>query len=348
MWTQRKESQRGTVAVIAVLGLMALLGMAALTIDVGLLCIAAQQAQDVADAAALGAVQEVPDYTSSRTVALSLVDANNESSTGFQATCSSDNGDILFWGPHATIPDYGSLDSSTYGVRVSVHIPVDFIFAPVVGLTGTTVTRSSTSVRSRAGAAPIAPMWMSYEPPMDSLLDYGMEREMLMASDPSAAEIPGSFGWLEPLSGGQDFLELLRGYELTPDEVEANLVAEGDVVTAYSGFSVGQWRTALDYSHEGLSRLERATDPEGQWAGDTFDNFQSDNPRIILVPMVTYLGGTGSGAEFLINDFAAFWIESINSQIPPYSITGRFIKYQLPGTGTDALFETVWTVSMVQ
>ncbi len=347
MWTQEKQSQQGTVVVIVVLGLMALVGMAALTVDVGLLCLAAQQAQDVADAAALGAALEMPDYTSGRTVALSLVDANNESSTGFQATCSSDNEGVLFWGPYETMPDYGSLGSSTYGVRVSVHIPVDFVFAPVLGLTGTTVTRNSTSVRMRAGAAPIAPMWMSYEPALDPTLDYGVEREMLMASSGEAANIPGSFGWLEPLSGGNDFLELLRGYDLTPEQVEANLVAEGDVATAYTGLSVGQWRAALDHSNDGLSRLERATDPEGPWAGDTFDNFQSDNPRIILVPMVTYLGGTGSGAQFLIHDFAAFWIESINSQNPPYSITGRFIKYQLPGTSTDALSEKVWTVRLV-
>ncbi len=344
----KREQEKGAIVAIVMVGLMALLGMAALTVDVGLLALAAQQAQDVADAAALGAALEVPDYTSGRTVALSLVDANNESYAGLQAACSSAKGDILFWGPHETIPDYGLLDSSTYGVRVSVHIPVDYMFAPVLGLTGTTVTRSSTCVRRRAGAAPIAPMWMSYEPPLDPLLDYGVEREMLMASDPSAADIPGSFGWLEPLSGGQDFLELLRGYDLTPEQVEANLVAEGDVVTAYTGLSVGQWRGALDYSNDGLSRLERATDPEGPWANDTFDNFQSDNPRIILVPMVEYLGGTGSGAEFLIHDFAAFWIESINSQNPPYSITGRFIKYQLPGTGTDALSEKVWAVRMVK
>ncbi len=348
MWAQQKKSQQGTIMVIVILALMALLGMAALTIDVGFLALAAQQAQDVADAAALGAALEVPDYTSGRTVALSLVEANNESSTGFQATCSSGNGDILFWGPYETVPDYGSLDSSTYGVRVTVHIPVHYVFAPVLGLTGTTVTRSSTCVRSRAGAAPIAPMWMSYEPPLNPILDYGVEREMLMASDPSAADIPGSFGWLEPLSGGNDFLELLRGYDLTPEQVEANLVAEGDVATAYTGLSVGQWRAALDYSNDGLARLERATDPEGPWADDTFDHFQSDNPRIILVPMVEYLGSSGSGAEFVIHDFAAFWIESINSQNPPYSITGRFIKYQLPGTGTDALSEKVWTVSMVQ
>ncbi len=53
MWEEQKESQQGTVVVIVVLALMGLLGIAALTIDVGRLVLAKQELQDVADAAAL-------------------------------------------------------------------------------------------------------------------------------------------------------------------------------------------------------------------------------------------------------------------------------------------------------
>ena len=53
MWAQRKKSQQGTVVVMVVVALMALLGMAALSIDVGRLALAKQELQDVADAAAL-------------------------------------------------------------------------------------------------------------------------------------------------------------------------------------------------------------------------------------------------------------------------------------------------------
>ena len=344
----KREQEKGAIVAIVVVGLMALLGMAALTVDVGLLALAAQQAQDVADAAALGAGSEVPDYASARAVALSLIDANNESSISLQAECAPDAGDIVFWTPFETIAGYGSLGSTAWGTRVTVHVPVEYVFAPVLGLKGATVTRSCTVVRMPTGA-PVVPMWMSYEPPLDPILDYGAEREMLMASSGDAADIPGSFGWLAPPSGDpSEFSDLLCGYGLTPDQLEANQVAKDDILTAYTGLSVGNWKTALDTASDGLARLQRATDPQGQWANDTFENFHTDNPRIVIVPMVEYLGESGSGARFVVKDFAAFWIESINSQNPPYSITGRFIKYRLPGMGDDALSSKLFAVRMVK
>ena len=86
------------------------------------------------------------------------------------------------------------------------------------------------------------------------------------------------------------------------------------------------------------------------WTDDTFDNFHNDNPRVIIVPMAEYLGGTGTGAQFQIHAFGAFYLESINSKNKPYSINGRFIQYTLPGAAGDPLSpETgLWTVKMVQ
>ena len=49
-----KRNEHGTILVVASLGMMALIGVAALTVDIGRLVIAAQVAQDMADAAALG------------------------------------------------------------------------------------------------------------------------------------------------------------------------------------------------------------------------------------------------------------------------------------------------------
>ena len=72
--------------------------------------------------------------------------------------------------------------------------------------------------------------------------------------------------------------------------------------------------------------------------------------RIMIVPMCEYLGGTGSGAQFQVLAFGAFYVESINSQNKPYSLTGRFIEYHIPGAGGDALApETgLWTTKLVQ
>ena len=87
-----------------------------------------------------------------------------------------------------------------------------------------------------------------------------------------------------------------------------------------------------------------------QWAGNTFEHFRKRNPRIMLVPMVEYLGGNGANAEFEIHAFGAFWLESVDSHSQPKSITGRFVQYHMSGAGGDPLAsETgLWTVRMVQ
>ncbi|MCK4323836.1 MAG: hypothetical protein KAW89_04850, partial [Armatimonadetes bacterium] len=173
-----KHSERGVVMVWVVVALIALLGIAALTVDIGQLAIAAQVAQDVADAAALGAGQELPEYSTAQSVALDLVTINNESMSGFTASCSPDSGDITFWGANETIPDFGLLGDYAWGTRVTAHVPVDYVFAPVLGLEGATISRSCTVVRMAVGGVPICPMWISYE----TDYQYGQEQQLLMAS----------------------------------------------------------------------------------------------------------------------------------------------------------------------
>ena len=328
-----------------VIALVALLGMAALTVDIGQLAVAAQVAQDVADAAALGGAQELPEYSTAQSVALSLVAVNNESLGGFTANCSPDNGDITFWGDNETIPDFGLLGNYAWGMRVTVHVPVDYVFAPVLGLEGATISRSCTVVRMAVGGVPICPMWISYE----TDYQYGQEQQLLMAGGPHYANIPGSFGWLEPPSGDTSlFLDLLQGYQLSYEDVVDNFVSIDDVITARTGVAVGQWAKALETAPDNLGRLDRAM--QEPWAGDTFDNFHNDNPRIMIIPMCEYLGGTGTGAQFQIRAFGAFWLESVDTTGQPRSIMGRFLEYNLPGAGGDPLSpETgLWTVRMVQ
>lgn len=342
---RRITDKRGVILPLVALALVALLAVVGLTADVGLLAIAAQQAQSIADAAALGGGIELPDYDSATDVALSLVETNNESATGLPATCSPDDGDIAFWGPGDDIPDFGSLGTAAWSIRVTVHVPVSYVFVRVLGLEGASITRSATVVRMPVGGVPITPMWINYQ----TDYQYGEVQELLMASGPHYENIPGSFGWLEPPSGqSSDFLELLRRYDLTHEQVVSNYASVDDICTAYTGLSVGQWRQALDTAPDGLARMQRAMwEP---WTGDSFDDFHDTNPRIMIVPMCEYLGGTGTGAQFQVLAFGAFYLESVNSKKTPYSLTGRFIEYHMPGAGGDALApETgLWTVKMVQ
>ncbi len=338
------KRQQGVVVAWVTVALLVLLGAAALTVDIGRLAIAAQVAQDVADAAALGACRELPSHGTARSVALDLVTANNESLGGFTANCSPDDGDITFWGANETIPDFGLLGDYAWGMRVTTHIPVDYVFAPVLGLEGATISRSCTAVRMPVGGMPICPMWISYV----TDYQYGQEQQLLMADGPHCANIPGSFGWLNPLSGTDDFADLLRGYNLTYEQIVANYAAIDDIWFAETGLSVGLWKTGLDNAPDGLGRMDRAMwEP---WAGDTFDDFHNSNPRIVIIPMCEYLGDTGGGAQFQIRAFGAFYIESVNSKKKPYDISGRFIQYTLPGAAGDPLApETgLWTTKMVR
>ncbi len=338
-WSERKGV---TIAIVAV-ALIALLGMASLAIDVGQLCIAAQTAQHTADAGGLAGGPELPDYNEATSAALAIVAANNESSSRFPVGCETD--DIDFWGPGEAIPDYGSLGNSAWGIRVKGHVPVEYAFARIFGLSGATVTRSCVVVRMPVGGASICPMWVNYQTDHQ----YGQQQQLLMADGPHYENIPGSFGWLQPPSGdSSEFLELLRGYNLTEDQIVSNYASLDDTLYANSGLAVGQWRGALEAASDGLARLQRAMwEP---WTYDAFDDFHSNNPRLLIIPMCEYLGGTGSNAQFQIRAFGAFWLESVDSHGQHRSITGRFIDYTMPGAGGHPLSpETgLWTVKMVK
>ncbi len=342
----RNWGNRGVIIPLVALVLVVLLGAVALTVDIGRLAIAAQITQDVADAAALAGGVALPDYLDAEPEALLLVNGNNESAQqAFQVTCSADDGDIAFWGPNEEVPAFGPLGAAAWAIRVTVHLPVSYTFARVLGLEGATVARSCTVVRMPVGGMPITPIWINYQ----TDYQYGQVQQLLMADGPHYENAPGSFGWLEPPSGDSNlFLELLRGYNLTPEQITGNYVSTGDIATAYPGLAVGQWRKALDTAPDGLARMDRAL--EEPWTDDTFDDFQSSNPRLFIVPMCEYLGGSGSGAEFAIRAFGAFYIESIGSYQPPYHITGRFIQYYVPGVGGDPLAPEsgLWTTTMVK
>ncbi len=339
-----RDNRKGVVIVWTAIALVALLGMAALTIDVGQLCAAAQTAQNVADAAALGGGSELPDHTVAQTIALELVAANNETATGFQVSCSGAD-DIQFWGQGETIPDFSLLGSAAWGMEVSAHVRVEYAFASVFGLSGATVSRSCTVVLMPVGGVPICPMWSNY------LTDYqyGQEEELLMADGPHFENIPGSFGWLQPPSGDQtEFLDLLRGYNLTAEQIASNWASVDDLLYAKTGLAVGPWRSALETANDGLARLQRATwEP---WTNDTFDDFHTNNPRLLIIPMCEFVGGLGSDAKFQVRAFGAFWLESVDSQGHPRSITGRFIDYTVPGADGDPLAPGtgLWTVKMVK
>lgn len=352
-----RVNRKGVVIAWVAIALVVLLGMAALTIDLGQLCIAAQTAQDAADGAALAGGHKLPDYATASSVALGLVQVNNESTGGYQAVCTAD--DTQFWGPGDTIPDFGPLGPDARGIEVTARVPVEYAFAKIFGLNQTVVKRSATVVRMPAGGLPIAPMWLS------SGTDYENTEqpvELLMAGSLEAMDIPGSFGFLEPVSGDTSmFEELLSGYNLTEEQRLSNSAEIGDILTAYTGVNTGQWRGALERNQpDPIARLQRAASPE--WAEHTLDTYSAENPIpinhpcLMLIPVCTYLGGTGTGAQFQVEAFAAFWLTDVNSdeELAHFSISGYFVEWvyipPIPGSTGYAMIEAtgIWTVKLVR
>lgn len=326
--------RRGYVTVMVAIGLVGLLGAVAMCVDVGRVMMAAQRAQDVADAAAMagGSLLRVP--SDAITAAQQCVAANNLPNQGDPITCvyiaNSSASDIRYYSPYTWVPGIGWLGWAAKAIQVTTHITVQYTFGRAVGLTQKGITRTAIAVRAPVGGCPIAPIWVSHP----TEYRYGEYQNLLMADGPHYAEIPGNFGWLAlPPEVTASWSTVLAGLPLSDTDTEAMFRDIGDYVYGYPGLSVGQWVSGLE------SRITRAM--TGPWAGETWDTCTSTNPRIIIIPLVTYITGTGSGATFRIEKFGAFWLDAVTSSGNPKHIDGRFIRYTLPGAGIEPLSDDV-------
>src|SRR5262245_41491286 len=70
------QDEKGSIMAWTALGLVGLVGMAALSIDMGYMYVLKGQLQTTADAAASAAARELPNSTSARNAALAIVTAN--------------------------------------------------------------------------------------------------------------------------------------------------------------------------------------------------------------------------------------------------------------------------------
>ena len=323
------RGRSGLAGAWVIVSFMALAGMAALVIDLGQLVIAAQRCQDVADAAALAGAPYLPYSNTAKAAALATAVANNTDGTGWEVECTS--ADITFYAPGETIGTT-VLGPWAHGLEVTARAPVEYTFSRILGISGAVAQRRARIFRGPVEGVPICTMWIAHETP----LAYGQLQNLLMADGPHYAGIPGSFGFLESPPGcTASWDKLLQGYGLTYQDIETSFVNLGDSVWAKTGVAVGHWRKAL-VDDKGTSRYEVGT--SGKFAGDTFENYHADNPRIMLLPLVSYLGGTGSNAEFKIEKFGAFWLEGVNQG--QKQIIGRFIQFDLPGGSPNSQLQS--------
>lgn len=329
-WAGRRK---GTVVVIVAVALVTLMAAAALVFDLGQIVIAADLAQRTADAAAMAGAGEpiAVDKTAAANRAVSVVIANGIVSS---YPLTAPTADLVYYTSGQTVPHFRTLGTGEEAMTVVVQAEIDFSFARIFGLTTATAERSSTAARVHAAGASIVPMFIS----ANTALEYGDLQELHASSDPSVSLPPGSYGWVEPQSG--DFSDLLCGFQVPQEILDANFVGLGEELTGATGQKTGQWAGALQ------DRLDRASVPPYSTQTPTEGGYTADNPRVLLVPMVEYVGLTGSNATFRILSFGAFWLESVVGGNDK-TITGRFLKYEVPGSGDTPLDTGLLTVRLV-
>jgi hypothetical protein len=303
--------------------LMASLGF---SVDIGQIVLAAQRCQTIADAGALAGSQEMPNTSAATAMATAISNANvpaSQSGDYSVSTTSYTYGSTLPGG--STAPLGGAL-------RITAAKQVSYIFLRVLGFRNITVRRSALATKIVTGTC-IAALWIDNATPVS----FGVQMNMLMASSPCYPGIPGSFGFLHP-NGGVDFNACLKGL-ITPDQEDLQRENTGDYVWAETGLKTGQFKQ--DLKSDADSRLARGT--SGVYASDTFTSYHADNPRIMIIPLVDYVDGTGSGARFIVRRFGAFWLEDVVNSTSDKKIVGRFIDFTQPG-GTGAGIKTTHLV----
>jgi hypothetical protein len=311
-----------TVAIFALM-----LGAVGLGLDIGVAVMGVQQCQVIADAGALAGSQEMPYPTLATAEAQRTALANVPSSQSNTFTVTT-----AYYAKDSTVPGLGP---APYGgaLRVTAAKNVRYVFLRALGLRGLTVRRTSTATKIITGTC-ISPMWISNATPVS----YGQQINMLMADSPCLTNIPGSFGFLSP-NGGVDFDTCLKGL-ITPEQEELQRFNEGDIVWAYTGLGVGHFRSDLKTDSD--SRIKRSSN--WPWSADTYLSFRADNPRIMIVPFVDYIDGTGSGARFRVRRFGAFWLEDVITNGDDRYIVGRFLDFTKPG-GTGYGIKTTHLVN---
>ncbi|HEX2986452.1 MAG TPA: pilus assembly protein TadG-related protein [Caproiciproducens sp.] len=114
---KRRENERGQVMVLFALLVTVLIGIGALTVDIGRMAVVKSNLQNAVDAAALAAVNDLPDEAASRNSAEEYAGANG---IGSPVT-------VLF-------------SDSSRKVTVTASQPVEYTFAKVIGFQSANVT----------------------------------------------------------------------------------------------------------------------------------------------------------------------------------------------------------------
>ena len=132
--------RRGAGYALTVIALPMLLGVAALAIDLGLMSVAAERVQHVADLSALAGATCGTDESGSVALADETATTNNAFSDWQVDTV------VTTFGPGQEVPGYRTLGLREHVTDVTATTEFEFAFARIFGLEGATIVRRSAAL----------------------------------------------------------------------------------------------------------------------------------------------------------------------------------------------------------
>lgn len=338
------KHQRGAVLPLVVLALTALLGVSALAIDLGVMQLAKQRAQNVADAAALAGAQNP---ASAGTLASSVVAANNS------------GGSLL--GVTTTV----NSDSS---VTVSGYVDAPLSFAPAIGYAPHAIggAANTLSVPANATAAlsnicglpagmPVAPFGIIGDDPANTdpaiasiaALLSGTKTLTSGTYQPTAAQVvlklnlwdgtgkltvPGSFDPLLTSGGTASYFNMINQVS------DQTLYAGQTLMTPALGFdNADQTRQSLaarlSVSNTAYSHTYKTYDTWFNAGSPLLPDGVHPEDHLLILPVVSQATKNKMGSVTIIA-FAIFFVDQpypVGTVANPIAL-GRFLGFSVPGS----------------
>ncbi len=309
------RNEQGNIFVLAAVSMMAVMGLAALAIDVSYVLAGRNQLQAGVDAAALaGAAGLMTSQSEATRRAMDFAGRN----TCIQNPVAVSAGDVTF--------------PTSNRVRVQSARRLPLFFAPVLGMANLNITADATaelgSIVGTNNLRPLAVPDLGYD-----VGDYAL----LKSGDPYAPGTDGGFFYPvdyppvnrgTPIVGGAQYSEnLAEGCD--------GVVRIGDILQVEPGNMVGPTRA-------GISALI-SQDPHAYWntaldcvSGSGYDGYGS--PRICIIPMYDVNEPPQSGRNTLtVTGLAVFFIEGMQGK----AVYGRFMEmltHGIWGSGNTYLY----------
>lgn len=332
MWRFRAKAtsccatERGQVLPLFALGLVAMIGLVALSIDVGRVVHTRTDLQKTADAAAFAAAQDLPHEQAVRDAAAHYVAANV-------------GGDVVT-----------DVTVSTGGApSVSVHVArrVDYTFGRVVGVDGSDVSaRATVSVAAYAGGVGMVPLGLIASNESGStLLQNDCYQGLAENGNPlfeghrectlkyGAGVKPdgqGDFGALAiDATGASEYAESLSYGSNT-------MLRRGDTVGAQTGNMQGKTREGITNRLDTAPPVGCASNNRSDVLIDNPDGTVSirpgceHSPRLMVIPVVDQINNP---EQSLILGFAFMFLTGTTNQGGDLQVSGEFVQFvtELPG-----------------